>query len=162
MMDVADKENATSGRPTTSSDSEKAQIRQLAEELQLSRSALQEADLDRLVGDGDDALSPADSGFDSANSNLSLPRSVFEDTVEGSGSFDMDAYSVPGVGARPQAAAQRHAAATRCIALVCVITMCDPDGTRIAAPRSSSSCTASCRQHCSHSHARIDCARAAV
>ena len=60
MMDVADKENATSGRPTTSSDSEKAQIRQLAEELQLSRSALQEADLDRLVGDGDDALSPAD------------------------------------------------------------------------------------------------------
>ena len=103
MMDVADKENATSGRPTTSSDSEKAQIRQLAEELQLSRSALQEADLDRLVGDGDDALSPADSGFDSANSNLSLPRSVFEDTVEGSGSFDMDAYSVPGVGARPHA-----------------------------------------------------------
>ena len=93
-MNMGNKENATSGRPCTSSDSEKAQIRQLAEELQLSRSALQEADLDRLVGDGDDALSPADSGFDSANSNLSLPRSVFEETVEGSESFDMDAYSI--------------------------------------------------------------------
>ena len=84
MSDSDDKENAGSG----GSDAEKVQIRKLTDELDLSRAALGDADLDRIIGADGSAggmlLSPADSEDDGGDgSPLSLPHSVFEDTEDG-------------------------------------------------------------------------------
>ena len=79
------------GSPGSDSSAEKEKVRKLADELNLSRAALGDADLERIIGaDGSAAdmlLSPADSddGEDGCDSGspLSLPQSVFEDTEEG-------------------------------------------------------------------------------